>query len=439
MTPAEHSRSRLAPWAVFAAGVCAALHVGKLAPAVGALQLELGLTLVQAGVLLGLVQGAGMTVGLLVGAWCDGMGARRAMTAGLLLQGAASLAGAFAQGAAPLLALRAVEGLGFLMVVLPAPGVLRALTPPRRLSGMLGRWGAFMPVAVALALLAGPLVIEGAGWRAWWGVLAAVSGVMALVLRMVVRSAAAPAVAAATEPGPAGPSAGDRAAAGGGEPDASQASQASQAGLAGLRALGSRVATTLRSGGPWLVALTFAVYSAQWLAVVGFLPTMVARSGLSPWVIGLVAAGVSAANILGNAASGQLMQRGVPAPVLLAVGFSAMALGAVFGFAPVLEPGSAGRLVALAVFSAVGGLIPGTLFALAVDFAPGRSTVSSTVGWMQQWSAAGQVLGPPAVAWVASAAGGWERTWVATGACCAAGLMLAAVIARWQARHRRPR
>jgi hypothetical protein len=58
---------------------------------------------------------------------------------------------------------------------------------------------------------------------------------------------------------------------------------------------------------------------------------------------------------------------------------------------------------------------------------------------MQQWSAAGQVLGPPAVAWVASAAGGWQRTWLATGACCVLGLALAAGLARWQARPRAPR
>lgn len=437
MSRSHGPHARLAPWVVFGAGVCAALHVGKLAPAVAALQRELGLSLVEAGVLLGLVQGAGMTVGLLVGAWCDGLGARRAMTAGLLLQGAASFTGAFSQGAAPLLVLRAVEGLGFLMVVLPAPGVLRALTPPERLTGMLGSWGAFMPVAIALALLAGPPVIEGAGWRTWWVALAAVSGAMALLLHRVVASTVGAAVPATLRT--MGPRAAARAAGTGSSASLSAGAVEAGAGVSGLRALGSRVGTTLRSGGPWLVALTFAVYSAQWLAVVGFLPTIVARSGLSPWVIGLVAAGVSAANILGNAASGRLLQRGVPAPVLLAVGFSAMAIGAVLGFAPVLEPGSAGRLVALAVFSAVGGLIPGTLFALAVDFAPGRSTVSSTVGWMQQWSAAGQVLGPPAVAWVASVAGGWERTWVATGGCCVAGLVLAARIAGWQARHRPPR
>ena len=399
-----------------AAGVCAALHVGKLAPAIAVLQRDLGLTLVEAGFLLGMVQGAGMTLGLLVGAWCDGLGARRSLMLGLLLQAGASASGAGVSGAGPMLALRAVEGLGFLMVVLPAPGLLRALTPPERLRGVLGTWGAFMPVAIALALLAGPLVIESGGWRAWWAGLAAVSAAMALTLRFTVPAQAAPS-------------------------SATQAPSAAAAGWAdsALRTLARRVAITLRAPGPWFVALTFAVYSSQWLAVVGFLPTIVAQAGVGPLLSGFVAAGVAAANILGNAASGHLMQRGVPAPVLLAAGFSTMAAGAVLGFAPLLDPGSAGRLVALALFSAVGGLIPGTLFALAVQVAPDERVVSSTVGWMQQWSAAGQVLGPPAVAWVASVAGGWERTWLATGACSLAGLALAAGLAHWQASRRAPR
>ena len=78
----------------------------------------------------------------------------------------------------------------------------------------------------------------------------------------------------------------------------------------------------------------------------------------------------------------------------------------------------------------MGGLIPGTLFALAPTLAPGERSISTTVGWMQQWSAVGQVSGPPLVAWVASQAGGWQFTWVVTGACCVAGALLAALIGR---------
>ena len=49
------------------AGVSAALHVGKLPPAVPVLQQQLGVSLLQAGFLLSTVQVAGMLLGLVVG------------------------------------------------------------------------------------------------------------------------------------------------------------------------------------------------------------------------------------------------------------------------------------------------------------------------------------------------------------------------------------
>ena len=78
----------------------------------------------------------------------------------------------------------------------------------------------------------------------------------------------------------------------------------------------------------------------------------------------------------------------------------------------------------------VGGIIPATLFALAVKLAPSESTVSTSIGWMQQWSAIGQFFGPPLVALVASRMGGWQWTWVVTGACALVGLVLAQQVAK---------
>ena len=64
--------------------------------------------------------------------------------------------------------------------------------------------------------------------------------------------------------------------------------------------------------------------------------------------------------------------------------------------------------------------------------APGPSTVSTTVGLMQQASSLGQFLAPPLVAWVAHRAGGWQWTWVVTGACSLAGIGLAMRLGRLQ-------
>ena len=380
---------------VILAGVCAALHVGKLPPAITPLREALGLTLVQAGFLLSLVQGAGMTLGLAFGVVADGLGARRSMLLGLSVLALASVLGGAATSVPVLLVLRAVEGFGFLLVALPAPGWVRQLVPPQRVNAMLGLWSAYMPLATALALLVGPLCTTALGWRAWWWALGALSAVMAIVLARAV-------------------------------------SAASAAARPAVAPWAARLRMTLAAPGPWLVALTFAAYSGQWLAVIGFLPTIYAQAGMVDATAGALTALAAAVNMLGNLGAGRLLQRGARPPVLLGIGFTTMAVAAAATFAGGAGEGlsAAARYAAVLLFSGVGGLIPATLFALAVRLAPGEGLVSTTVGWMQQWSSLGQFAGPPLVAWLASSVGGWQWTWVATASASAAGLLLSAALAR---------
>ena len=394
MGPTTTAPPQAAAW-VLAAGVAAALHVGKLAPALALLQAELGLSLTAAGVLLSAVQAAGMLAALALGALADGLGARRSLIAGLWLLAAASTAGGLAPTAPLLLALRVAEGVGFLLVVLPAPGLLRTLVPAVQLPSRLGLWGAYMPLATALALLLGPAVMAAVGWRGWWGVLGGLSALAALGVWRGV---------------PARPA---------------LARRPTTAWLAPVR-------DTVRHAGPWLVGLAFGSYSAQWLAVIGFLPSIYAEAGFGVAAMALLTAAAAAANIVGNVASGRLLQRGVAPARLLATGFGAMALAAVTAFAWPGEGAAAAtlRYAAVLLFSAVGGLIPGTLFSLALRVAPGEHAVASTVGFMQQWSAAGQFAGPPLVAAVAVAAGGWRFTGVATALFAALGLLAVALLAR---------
>jgi len=129
-------------WIVLLAGVAAALHIAKLPPAIPVLQRELGITLVQAGFLLSLVQLAGMGLGIVAGLVADGFGLRRSMLVGLALLSGAGVAGGLAGDVTTLLILRAVEGLGFLMTTVPAPSLIRRCVPPERLTHMLGYWAA---------------------------------------------------------------------------------------------------------------------------------------------------------------------------------------------------------------------------------------------------------------------------------------------------------
>ena len=78
-------------------------------------------------------------------------------------------------------------------------------------------------------------------------------------------------------------------------------------------------------------------------------------------------------------------------------------------------------------------MIPATLFAQAVRLSPGPATVSTTVGWMQQWSSFGQFAGPPLVAWVATRVGNWSFSWIVMVSCGAVGLLLARSLGRLHA------
>jgi MFS family permease len=331
----------------------------------------------------------------------DGMGLKRSMVRGLLLLALASAAGGLATSVTALLLLRAIEGLGFLLVALPAPALIRRLVPPQQLAGMLGVWGAYMPTGTALALLAGPLFIPAWGWSAWWWLFALVSlGMAGWVWHAI----------------PVDPDVPVRAAAGGLE----------------------RLRRTLGARGPWLVALTFGMYSGQWLAVVGFLPSIYAASGVTGGLLGVLTALAAAVNMGGNMVSGRLLQLGWAPRSTLWLGFGAMALGSTLAFTAFTEGWPWLRYAGVLLFSGVGGLVPGTLFSLAVRLAPGEQQVAATVGWVQQLSALGQFIGPPAAAALAARAGGWQLTPLFTVVCCAGGAVLAVLAQRQlaaQSRH----
>ena len=136
--------------------------------------------------------------------------------------------------------------------------------------------------------------------------------------------------------------------------------------------------------------MAFAVYSSQWMAVIGFLPAIYVDAGVPAGWTAALTAFAAAMNIVGNVAGGRLLQRGVPPDRLLRWGFVVMALGSVAAFAQiggsqdVLSLPPALRYLAVCMFSLAGGVIPATLFMLGVRLAPGASTFSTTIGLMVQ-------------------------------------------------------
>jgi len=382
---------------ILACGIVAALHVGKLPTALPLLRAEFGLGLVQAGFLLSLVQGAAMLGALALGLAVGRIGLRRALLAGLVVLTLGSGAGALAGGVAALAWSRAAEGLGFLLVSVAAPALIRQVVPPQRLALSMGLWGTYMPAGTALALLFGPLVAGWVGWRWWWAALAGLAALASLMLVRRLGLREAPAM-----PGGAGPAGGWTAA---------------------LR-------SSLGASGPWLVGAVFACYAAQWLTVIGFLPTVYDEAGLGGPQAGAMTAAVALANVAGNLAAGRLLHRGWAPQHLLLLGFGAMALGAFLAFGGPAHWPEAARFAAVLGFSAFGGLVPATLFTSAVRVAPSGAAVPAVIGLTIQCSALGQFVGPPlAAAWTA-AHGGWSATWVPTGVAALVGALLAVALGR---------
>ncbi|CAM5179483.1 Putative MFS family arabinose efflux permease OS=Castellaniella defragrans OX=75697 GN=HNR28_000032 PE=4 SV=1 [Castellaniella defragrans] len=375
-------------------GICAVLHIWKVPPALPQLQAEFHLSLVASGFLLSIVQMGGMALGLPIGLVAERVGLRRCILYGLATLSIASALAAVSDSGLAVLLGRAVEGLGFLMVVMPIPALIRRLVPPERLSRIMGLWGCYMPLGSVLLLLTGPWILDLGHWQVLWLGLAALTALcLLLVLRLV-------------------------------PPDSATAPRGDHAPILAL------AATTLKSLDAWLVALTFGLYSSQWIAIIGFLPTIYAAEGVSGTLAGLLTAIVAGSNAIGNLAAGRLLHHGIPAWQLLVAGLASMIVCAYAAFGAHL-PGSA-QFVAVLLFSLMGGLVPATLFVLALTLAPTPQTASTTVGWMQQCSSLGQFAGPPLVAWVVNLAGGdWQWTWTATSAFSLAGILLALMI-----RHR---
>jgi CP family cyanate transporter-like MFS transporter len=394
------------------AGVCAALHVGKLSPALPVLQETMNISLLQAGFLLSLVQFAAMLLGLGVGLMADGLGLKRCMMSGLLILFMASCLGGFSTQVLSLLLWRMMEGIGFLLVTLSAPGMIRNSVASSQLDKMMGFWGAYMPLGTGIALLMGPWVIHEYSWPAWWWGLSALTLVIGIfILIMTPADTAHVKHVSHSQQAPQGL----------GPRSKSEALNASWR---------TRVRQTLTSLESWLLAVCFFMYSGQWLAVIGFLPVIYTQAGYDGSLTAVLSSVVAAVNMIGNIASGILLGKRIRPQSLLYTGFIFMAVGSAIAFADhpwsqTSESDSAIRYTGVLAFSMVGGLIPGTLFALAAQLTSGKPVLSTTLGWMQQWSAFGQFAGPPLVAWVAVLAGGWQWTWLVTGACSVLGLILA--------------
>ena len=377
---------------VVGAGVVAAFQIGKAPAALPVLRADLQLSLVAAGWVISMFNVIGIALGMLIGAFADRIGHRRVVLAGLGLVAAASLAGAAAQGAFTLLASRFVEGLGFMMVVVAAPNLIMRAARPGDLKLAFGAWGAYMPAGTATMMALSPLLIAPFGWRGLWIANAVLVVLFAGALFWSTRAFAR----RRSPPGPPSSIARD-------------------------------IRDTITAPGPPVLALAFATYTLQYLAVLGFLPTiLVEREGLSQATAAVLTAIAIAANVPGNLFGGVLLHRGARRWSLVAGASVAMAVCGLGIYQPDLPLWL--RYGLCVIFSLVCGILPASVLGGAPVHAPRPQLVATTNGLIMQGSNLGQSIGPPAVAALAAAVGDWHLSPVVLIASASVGVALAFVL-----------
>jgi MFS family permease len=360
-------------WLLVTAGVVGACQIGKVPPALPALRADLGIGLVTAGWVLSLFNLLGVAAGSVIGALAAGWGERRTVLVGLWVVAAASAAGAAATGETWLLATRFVEGAGFLVIVIALPALIARAAVPADMKLAFGLWGTYMPAGTATMLLLAPWLIAGlGGWRGLWLANGALTAAMAALLTI------------ATAGTPLARRAGAR---------------------ASPHALIADIRRTVASAGPLLLAIAFATYTLQYLALTGFLPTIYGEGGFAPAAAAQLTALVVIMNVLGNLAGGALLHRGLPRWALIATASGFMALSTLAIYAGIAF---AWRYSACLAFSFVGGLLPTSVLGGTAALTPEKRLVPIANGLVVQGSNIGQVIGPPAVAALAAAAGGWQ-------------------------------
>jgi len=394
--PTPNLISRRTRWGpvliIVGAGVCSAFQIGKVPPALPDLQKSLNLSLVAGGWVISIYNAMGATCGVLLGAAGDWFGYRRTLGVGMVIIGAASLLGSVAPTPGLLLASRLLEGLGYIICTVCAPALIFRLTHPSDLGLAFGLWGCFMPLGTSIMMFGSPFLLAHFGWRGSWAFNGVLLLLYAAVFQYALRGVQRPAGLQAARPSEL---------------------------LQNVRLIASKP-------GPVLLAIVWMVYTTAFIVVMGFLPIQLMARGFSKPVAAALTASVVACNMVGALSGGWMIKLKVPRWVLMA---TATAVGGT-SLVGIYAPGAPEwlRYSLCVLFSILGGLLAVSVLGGAPLYAPDPKLVATTNGFVNQSAYGGMMIGPPVVAALAVASGGWHNTPYLLTSACAVGLACALIL-----------
>ena len=358
-------------WIAFGGGIAAATHLGKLPPALPDIMIELAAGLVMGGWIASMISFTGFALGLIAGTVGDRFGQRRVLISGLLIIAAGSLLGAFARSGEIMLLSRFVEGIGFSAATVAGAGMVTHVTADKDRKWSLGIWSSYVPVGFSGMLIGGSLILNVSDWRTLWLINAALTIAWAAIAFFVTSG------------------------------------WRRRGGGVGAEKLLRNITACLKQPGALLVAACFAIYAAQHISMMAWLPTYMREEyGASTLLAATVPAVVLLFNASGNWVSAWAMGRGMQSWLLLAVGAFGMGLSQFGVFSTVLVDEA--RVVCALMFGVFGGMIPAAALGSVATYTPAPAQIGTMNGLMVMGTNAGMLFGPPAVAAVRASAGNWN-------------------------------
>ncbi|MFZ9037427.1 MAG: CynX/NimT family MFS transporter [Gammaproteobacteria bacterium] len=355
-------------WVAFLAGCIGAFQIGKTFASLTLIIEELGLSLIQAGLILSLFSLIAAFAGAGFGLLSDRIGHLRTALTGLSVSAGGAFLGATAAGVEVLLVSRLIEGFGFILAIVALPSLISGSASDRNRPLAMGLWGAFMPAGIGASMVLTPVLLEWHGWRGLWNDIGLVILLWGVVLFITFRRAD---------------------------------------NKTSVRLSTSEFITSVMRLGPLLVVAGFVCYSSLYQSLTAFLPTILATEyGVTLARSAHLGALVVVANVVGNLAAGWLIGRGFIPWKLLTLSVLAMGICATLVFSGFSEP--LVKTLAGILFSAFGGIFPGTAFVLAARYSVKPSHMALMAGFMLQGAGIGQTIGPLMVSSVVEFSGDWD-------------------------------
>ena len=376
----------------FFAGVVASVALLKASPATPDMRAALGLSLSGAAWVSSLFTLATVALGLAAGLVAQRIGLHRATVIGLLVMTLAGVLTLLADTPAALLVGRAIEGIGFVLVVVAAPGLMAALAAPGHTRLVLGIWATWLPAGGVLVLwLAAPLLAWD-GWQGlWW--FSAGAGVVALLLLL-----------ASPRPDTARP-------AGGASP-----------------------AAVLRRPAPWLLGFAFAAFTVQLYAVLLFAPTfLVEVHGFTLARAAAVTSGVLFMAGPAGAIASVLLHRGVSPIRWMVAGFGLLAL--LLPACLLLSGSGWPGFLLLLLYGGIAGSVPPCIYAQAPAAARDPAAAGVVLGLIMSGNGLGILVGPPIVAAAVEQFSAWSAGIAVAIAACLLGIGITRLLRRALINH----